>query len=177
MTDEALRYVKTNHVITAKTNGRRDLQKTYNDLQFGVYSPKTFSALILKFKNPSTTILLFSTGSLTIMGCSSVWGARYVMHKLKRRLGIQFVCISLTNIVFNMKFNALNIDKLYNSEQGSCMCNMELFPSCTYTVPDTNIKANFFSSGKVVVTGCQSDQDVEETSVKLIDFIRTFREK
>lgn len=171
-------FFKTNHIITIKTHGMRSLKDTFDILGYGTYSPITFSALTLKHKNPSTTVIVFSTGNITIMGAPNFWGAMYVIQYIKRKLKLKFITVKLTNVVvkFDIKKyrESIKINRLYEWDQSNCACNEELFPSCTYSVPDTNIKANFFTSGKIVVTGCNNHDTVIKTIKHLIDVVHRF---
>jgi TATA-box binding protein (TBP) (component of TFIID and TFIIIB) len=174
----SVEYTKINHVITVKTHGKRCLVKTYEKLNFGTYNPDVFSALTLHFENPHVTVIIFSTGNITVMGCSTLWGALYVLQWIKHKLNLKFMKIKLTNVV--VKFNIINIKKqvdivkLYESNKSDCACDVDTFPSCTYSVPGTNIKANFFNSGKIVVAGCSSDEQVIAIINKLVDLIHKF---
>jgi TATA-box binding protein (TBP) (component of TFIID and TFIIIB) len=134
-------------------------------LQYGEHAPNKFSALTLKHKNPSATIIMFSTGNITIMGPKTRWGAMYVLATLKRKFDLKIINVNVTNIV--VKFTQLvgnntrtnmDITALYNWNQKDCDCDIDYFQSCTYMVPGTKIKANFFNSKKVIVTGCKSEE-------------------
>jgi TATA-box binding protein (TBP) (component of TFIID and TFIIIB) len=173
-----IEFTKTNHIITIKTHGRRSLKNTFNILGYGTYSPIKFSALTLTHKNPSATVIIFATGNITIMGAPNFWGAMYVLLYLKRKLSLKFITIRLTNVVVKLsieKFkNTVKINKLYEWDQSNCACNEELFPSCTYRVPDTNIKANFFTSGQIVVTGFNNHEKVLKIVGHLVDVVHRF---
>lgn len=150
---------KTNHVLSVKTIGRRDLAKTFHKLKYGNYSPKTFSALTLTYKDPDVTIICFSTGNFTIMGTTTYHGALLALYRLKKSLNLNITSVKLTNIVFkfdisNFKKDQYTISDVYASNMKNAVCDIENFPSCTYSIPDSNIKANIFDSGKIVVAGC-----------------------
>lgn len=174
----SIEFVIINHIITIKTHGMRSLTDTFNKLNYGTYSPITFSALTLKHKNPSATVIIFSTGNITIMGAPNYWGAMYVIQYIKRQLNLNFINVKLTNVVVKFsikKFkDTIKINKLYEWDQSNCACNEELFPSCTYSVPNTNIKANFFTSGKIVVTGCNNNDMVKNVIEHLVDVVHRF---
>lgn len=177
---KTVEFFKTNHIITVKSHGMRNLKDTFNTLGYGTYSPVTFSALTLKHKNPSTTVIIFSTGNVTIMGAPSFWGAMYVLQHIKRKLSLELIMVKLTNVVVKFCIKALKesveINRLYEWGQKNCACNEELFPSCTYCVPDSNIKANFFSSGKVVVTGCSNHDTIIRVVEHLIEVVHRFND-
>jgi TATA-box binding protein (TBP) (component of TFIID and TFIIIB) len=102
----------------------------------------------------------------------------YVIQYIKRKLDLEFINVKLTNVVVKFsikKFKeTIKINKLYEWDQSNCACNEELFPSCTYSVPNSNIKANFFTSGKIVVTGCNNNDKVKSVIEHLVDVIHRF---
>lgn len=173
-----IEYIKTNHIITIKTHGMRNLKDTFDILGYGTYSPLTFSALTLKHKNPSATVVVFSTGNITIMGAPNFWGAMFILQHIREKLNLKILNIKLTNVVVNLNIKMFNdnvkINNLYEWDQSKCVYDEELFPSCTYNVPNTNIKANFFTSGKIVVTGCNTEAVVISTIQHLVDLIHRF---
>lgn len=158
-----IEYTQTNHVIISQINERQCLSDTLNALGFGNYRPKTYSALTQKFSNPKSSAIIFSTGVITSMGCPSFYEALYVLLKIKRELGVNFVNIRLSNIVvtFSIKsLGVLNLEKFQSVNQSSSTLNMEIFPCLTFIIPDTNIKANIFATGKVVLTGCGNHSQI-----------------
>lgn len=164
-------YKQSNHVILAQTNGRRCLIDVHDKLGLGKYRPKTYSALTQKFSNPKATAILFSTGNITSMGCASFYGAMYVLLKLKRDLGLQFVNIKLSNIVvgFSVKhMGPLSLDRFYELNQEYCTFDIEVFPCLTFNIPNTKIKANLFATGNVVLAGCRSHEQIKESIAKII---------
>lgn len=171
-----IEYEKINHVIIVKTHGRRCIRNAFEKLRYGEHTPNSFSALTLKHKNPSATIIMFSTGNITIMGPKTRWGALYVLQTLKQKFDLDIIHINTTNVVvkFFQKSKSMNINELYNWNKKDCDCDVDLFPSCTYMVPGTSIKANFFNSGKVVVAGCNTEEMVEKIIKHLMSVIHNF---
>lgn len=172
-------YVKVNHVINAHSYGRRSLMQLQEQLGYGTYCPSRFSALTLPHKNPSVSIIVFSTGNIIMMGSGSTWAALYALLRLKRKIGLEIVDIKLTNMVVKFDITGLrkrpvDVYNLYTWDQANCTCNMELFPSCTYAVPGTRMKANLFDSGKVVVTGATNDAEVALAVREVIDMVNRF---
>ena len=167
-------YIKTNHVMIVKTQGKRCVKYAFGKLRYGEHTPNRFSALTLEHQNPSATIIMFSTGNITIMGPKTKWGALYVLSLLKDIFDLEIIHINVANIVVNLsqpvREGVMKINDLYQWNKKDCDCDEDLFPSCTYMVPNTTIKANFFNSGQIVVTGCSNDE-VIETVVKHLIFV------
>ena len=171
-------YHKTNHVMIVKTQGKRCVKFTFDKLKYGEHTPNRFSALTLRHQNPSATIIMFSTGNITIMGPKTQWGAMYVLSLLKDIFDLEIIHINIANIVVNMKQprreGMMNIDDLYQWNKKDCDCDVDLFPSCTYMVPGTSIKANFFNSGEMVIAGCNNDETIQKVIRHLILIIDSF---
>jgi transcription initiation factor TFIID TATA-box-binding protein len=170
-------YEKINHVIIVKTHGRRCITSAFEKLRYGEHTPNSFSALTLKHRNPSATIIMFSTGNITIMGPKTHWGAMYVLEVLKQKFDLHIMHINVANIAVKFLQNASGMDirELYSWNKRDCDCDLDLFPSCTYMVPNTTVKANFFNSGKVVVLGCNTEEKVEHVIKHLTYVIHSFR--
>jgi len=170
-----MEYNIENNVIIIKTHGMINLADTYKKMGYGTYCPTKFSALTLNHVNPSAAVIIFSTGNITIMGAKSYWGAMYIVQYIKRKLGLVFIDVKLSNvvIVFYLK-NVININNLYEWDRSKCACNVIIFPSCRYSIPNTNIKANFFTSGKIVVTGCPDVSVASNTIHYLLDVIKKY---
>lgn len=170
--DQAITYKQSNHVILAQTNGRRDLVEIHDQLGMGKYRPKTYSALTQKFSNPKATSIIFSTGNITSMGCSSYYGAMYVLLKLKRELGLEFINVKLSNIVvgFSIKhMGSLDLKTFYEKNQRFCTFDVEVFPCLTFNIPNTKIKANLFATGNVVLAGCRSHEQIKDSIGKVVE--------
>jgi TATA-box binding protein (TBP) (component of TFIID and TFIIIB) len=168
---EEIVYRQTNHVILAQTFGRQPLVAMWDRLGYGKYRPKTYSALTQKFANPKTTAIIFSTGNITSMGCSTYYGALRVLLELKHSLGLQFINIKLSNIVINFSIKhlgELDLDAFYKMNQQYCTFNVEVFPCLTYNIPNTNIKCNIFATHKVVLAGCQDHTQIKESIKKIV---------
>jgi len=165
-------YRQVNHVILAQTHGRQHLLDVYKRLGYGKYQPKTYSALTQRFRNPKTTVIMFSTGNITNMGCASYYGALRVLLGLKKRLGLDFINVKLTNIVVSLFVGSLGLDHFFESNRGYSTYDPGIFPCCTYNIPGTRIKANIFKSGNVVITGCRSHAQVESSIESVLARVR-----
>lgn len=135
----------------------------------GTTNPRTFSTLTIKTTNPKATIIIFSTGNITVMGCNTKWGILYALYQLKELYPeLVYTDIRITNVV--AKFNLPNVDvgKFFTENVQNCICNLDIFPSCSYHIPNTSVKANFFNSGKMILVGCTTDDMIQEVMEKII---------
>ena len=169
-------YKQTNHVILAQCHGRQSLLDVFKQLGFGKYRPKTYSALTQRFINPKATMIIFSTGNITNMGCKTFFGAMRVLLNVKKKLQLDIINIKLTNIVINFSFKDLgpiDLDKFYEENRGVCTYDPRIFPCLTYGIPDTKIKANIFDSGNVVITGCKNRECIQEAVNLVMEKIKS----
>lgn len=174
-------YKRTNHVISIKMYGKKSLTDVFKTVNTGVYDPKKFSAVTMKLEQPHVTVIIFSTGNVTVMGCTSYFGILYALHYLKRKFNIEFISIKLTNIVSNISLEdvfvkPVDIFKFFNFTRDCSTLNIAVFPCCTYKIPNKNTKANIFKSGSVNIVGSKSKADMEANIKHVLDKITEFVE-
>ena len=162
-----MEYRKTNYVITIKTSGAKDIKGMYYRHCIGTTNPRTFSTLTIKTTNPKATIIIFSTGNITVMGCDTKWGVFYTLHQLRTLYPeLIYTDIKITNVVAKFELPKRDITKVFHDNIQRCICNLDIFPSCSYHVPNTSVKANFFNSGKMILVGCTDDDMIKEIMEK-----------
>lgn len=167
-------FKQTNHVFLAQTCSKKNLRKIQSILGFGRYKPKTYSAVTQRFSNPKATIILFSTGNTTSMGSTTKFGALRILLMLKQKLDLNFTHIKLTNVVTTIdisKHQKVDLNKIYSKNKSRASYDSSIFPCVTLNVPDSNIKANVFASGKIVITGCSNRQVVEKTILIVLNMV------
>jgi TATA-box binding protein (TBP) (component of TFIID and TFIIIB) len=165
-----LLYLRTNHVLLVRTRDSRCLYRVNEILRTGKYSPKTYSALTLHYSKPKTTVIMFSTGNITNMGSRSYYGALLVIHSLKRRLKLEIVHVRLTNAVVTFSiscYGKLSLGALNSDNPGTTTYDPGLFPCCTLNIENSTAKANIFESGKVVLAGCRTAEQIE-TNIRFV---------
>ncbi len=168
-------YVQTNHVFLAQTCSKKNLRRVQSTLGFGRFKPRTYSAVTQRFSNPKATIILFSTGNTTSMGSTTKFGALRILLMLKNKLKLRYTHIKLTNVVTTIdisKHQNVALPKIYNKNKTRASYDASIFPCVTLNVPNSNIKANVFASGKVVITGCSSKEVVEKTIKIILDMTK-----
>jgi transcription initiation factor TFIID TATA-box-binding protein len=130
---------------------------------------KRFPGAVLRLQNPKIAVLVFSSGKVVITGAKSpedlARGQEILIKKMKEA-GV--TCydtpdVAVTNIVcsydigkyinLNKVVITLNLEKIeYEPEQ---------FPGLVYRISDPKIVALLFSSGKIILTGGKTMEDVE----------------
>ena len=129
---------------------------------------KRFPGAVLRLQNPKITVLVFSSGKVVITGIKShddfVRGLDNLLQKMKEA-GV--IChdtpeVAVTNMVcsydigkyinLNKVVITLNLEKIeYEPEQ---------FPGLVYRISDPKVVALLFSSGKIILTGAKTMEDV-----------------
>lgn len=170
----SIEYRKTNFVIITRTLGRIMLLDAYKKLGYGQFNPRSYSALTQKMKNDKLTIIMFSTGVISCMGSMSYYGALKYLFKLKTRLGLVILNVKVSNVVvtFNVNNEHVNLDRLYEQNKNYATYNKEIFPSLSLGVPDSKIICNIFSTGKVVIAGCNDEDKIRDAIEYVVEKIK-----
>ena len=118
-----------------------------------------FPGLVIKLKNPKSTILLFRSGKVVITGTKSVKSLSTIVSKVRKRLidlGIELDVepkIKVENIVSSGGFGMpLNLD-LISLTLDRTIYEPEVFPGLIYKVEEPKVCFLLFSSGKIICTG------------------------
>ncbi|KAI1710634.1 transcription factor TFIID (or TATA-binding protein, TBP) domain-containing protein [Ditylenchus destructor] len=133
----------------------------------GKYNPERFDALIIKNKFPKSTALVFKSGKVVVVGTKNEEDARaagqFVVDKLA-------VCgftasindFSIQNIVASGSIGEpISLPKLANFYLSEAHHEPELFPGLTFRTKLGIV--NLFGTGKFVVTGAKTLQDLKFT--------------
>ena len=130
---------------------------------------KKFPGAVLRIANPKITVLIFSSGKVVMTGVKSnddfVRGLDIVIQKMKEA-GV--IChdtpdVTVTNMVcsYNMG-NKINLNKVVMSLSfESIEYEPEQFPGLVYRISDPKVVALLFSSGKIILTGGKTMEDIE----------------
>lgn len=137
------------------------------------FNPQCFAAATLRIKYPRTTALTFASGNVVCTGARNEHESRYAARKYCRvfqALGLK-VCFNkfkIQNIVasvdvgFTIKLHELAIDY-------GVWANYEpdLFPGLILRSISPKLVYLIFRSGKIVITGAKTKEQIESTYYKL----------
>ncbi|CAM9932692.1 unnamed protein product [Ectocarpus sp. 12 AP-2014] len=184
-----------NVTATADMKCTIDLKTVVMRARNAEYNPKRFSACIIRLINknePKATALVFKTGKVVVTGSRSNASVDYACktfarilskldngsggpsHKinfdLERDRRVQNM-VATTDVGFPIR-----LEGLVASNQG-CFCNYEpeLFPGLIYRMKDPKICFLIFVSGKVVLTGAKSAQQLEDGFKKMYPTLCQFK--
>ena len=175
--------VATAQILTSKP---LHLDRLHQILRFSSFNRRKFAAVTVRLHHPNCTILLFTSGKLVITGAKSASEAllsAYHIRSILRRacIGQRFLVsnFEIQNIVSHCELSFgngefLNIDALYERYHIYSTYQSHIFPGLIFRYPDLRVVALMFFSGKVVLTGARSLQDIEDGWAVIFSLIKPF---
>ena len=165
-----------NIVATAQiqTSAPLHLDRLKQIFRFSSFNRRKFAAVTLRLVRPNCTILLFTSGKLVITGSKSFSEAllsAYRIRALLRRtcVGQQFTItgFEIQNVVSHCELvvgegEILYIEALYERYHIYSTYQSHIFPGLIFRYPNLKVVALMFFSGKVVLTGAKSLNDIDE---------------
>ncbi len=156
-----------NIVATVTLDQTLDLNAIARSVPNVEYDPEEFPGLILRLENPKLTALVFNSGKMVVTGAKSTQTLIKGFKKIIRlfvRHGIIIVGkpkIQIQNIVASANLG-VEVD-LENAAYllPNTMYEPEQFPGLIHRMNDPKVVLLIFSSGKMVITGAKSEEDVQ----------------
>jgi transcription initiation factor TFIID TATA-box-binding protein len=130
---------------------------------------KRFPGAVLRLQNPKITVLVFSSGKVVITGIKShddfVRGLDNLIQKMKE---VVVICHDKPDVAVTNMVCSYNLGKYINLNKVVITLNLEhieyepeQFPGLVYRISDPKIVALLFSSGKIILTGGKTMEDVK----------------
>lgn len=144
-----------------------DLAELADDLSNAEFDAERFPGLIYRTADPKVTTLVFRSGKIICTGSKRVDGSESAIEELMHEfetLGIQCdsPTVEIQNVVgvadvgCKLNLNAIAIGLgLENTEY-----EPEQFPGLVYRMDDPSVVSLLFGSGKVVITGAKTREEV-----------------
>jgi transcription initiation factor TFIID TATA-box-binding protein len=146
------------------------------------YNPQRFAAVIMRIRDPRTTALIFSSGKVVITGARSEEDARLAARKyakIVRKLGyadVKLADFELHNLVASADVRfPIRLEALAHAHSNYAHYEPELFPGLVYRMLEPRLALLIFVSGKVVITGAKSRDDLNEAFQRLYPVLCQFR--
>lgn len=129
---------------------------------------KRFPGAVLRLQNPKITVLVFSSGKVVITGIKSqddfVRGLDNLIQKMKE---VGVICHDAPDVAVTNMVCSYDIGKYINLNKVVITLNMEnieyepeQFPGLVYRISDPKVVVLIFSSGKIILTGGKTMEDV-----------------
>jgi transcription initiation factor TFIID TATA-box-binding protein len=173
-----------NIVSTVNLGCKLDLKSIAMRARNAEYNPRRFAAVILRIRDPKTTALVFHSGKMVVTGAKSEDLARLAARKYARiiqKLGftaIQFLDFTIQNIVgsCDVKF-PIRLEGLALDHEDFSSYEPELFPGLIYRMVLPKIVLLIFVSGKIVLTGAKSREQIYEAFEYIYPVLTEFRKE
>jgi len=190
-----------NIVVTANLSCPLNLRQIALQVMNTYYEPKKFTGLVMRIKEPKTTALIFNTGKIVVLGAKTEEDSKKACRKyakIIKSLGFEVILknITIQNMVgsCDIKFQipliplSLHMKKYLNDSR--IAYEPELFPGLIYHYLSSNsnnddqIKENesnivflIFESGKIVIAGGKSKNQIYDAFNEIYRFLCKFKVK
>jgi len=162
-----------------------DLNHIHSLLPFSFYDQSKFAAITVRLQEPNCTTLLFSSGKLVVTGCRSwyecVYASLFIAGLLRECLvGHEFTLVTcdVQNMVAHVEVpvgqGCLDLQRMYAQMSLNCTYQRKMFPGLIYRPDASPVVLLCFFSGKVVITGGKTMEDVYAGWSRLWPTLRSF---
>ncbi|MCC6016970.1 MAG: TATA-box-binding protein [Desulfurococcaceae archaeon] len=155
-----------NIVATVSIDQTIDLEYLDKVLPNVDYDPDQFPGLVFRLDNPKVTSLVFRSGRMVVTGAKSTSDLIRAVKKIIRILmkhNVQITSkprIQIQNIVASANLGAEVLLEKVAFLLENTMYEPEQFPGLIYRMEEPHVVLLIFSSGKMVVTGAKSEEEV-----------------
>ena len=158
-----------------------DLFKIATHARNAEYNPKRFPAVTLRIQDPKATGLTFKNGKMNIVGCRTEESAFLAARKFGRilknlKFPVKLKSFTIANMVATMdaKF-PIHLESMAASQHRIFVTyNPEIFAGLIYRMPKPRATLLIFVSGKVVVTGTKSMQNIIDAAEHIHPILELF---
>lgn len=146
------------------------------------YNPNRNAALVMKIKEPNATALIFSNGKVICTGVKTEVEARtasYKFAKIIQKLGYKNVKlrnfeIHNTMASCDVQFS-ISLSGFFKKHMMFSSYEPELFPGLKYYMKRPKVVFSIFISGKIVMSGAKTRNDIYNAFEKLYPAIVEFK--
>jgi len=179
---EGTKYdVEIQNVVAVGSLGQKmDLLAIMKVFRNAEYRPKRFPGLVFKLKQPKTATLIFSTGKMVCTGAKSEKIAKSAVRKVVRELKKEgFIIrrspkIEIVNLVCTADVGGSIDIEAASDILDNTMYEPEQFPGMIYRMKEPKVVILMFRSGKIVLTGGKSKDQVNEAFEKVISILTEY---
>ena len=152
-------------------------------LPYSFYDRNRFAAITIRFRSPDCTTLLFGSGKLVVTGGRNWYECALAGLQVCRILRDAFPSqafalanCEVQNIVAHVELpvgaGMLDLQGMYGKLELHCMYQRTMFPGLIFRPDASPVVLLCFYSGKVVITGGKTTQDVYDGWAKLWPTVR-----
>lgn len=162
-----------NIVATVTLDQTLDLYAIERSIPTVEYNPDQFPGLIFRLDSPKVTALIFKSGKMVVTGAKSTLELIRAVKKIIRTLRKKGIVITgkpkiqIQNIVASANlYVEVNLEKAAFLLEDN-MYEPEQFPGLIYRMNSPQVVLLIFSSGKMVITGAKSEDEVKDAVYKI----------
>jgi len=167
-----------NIVATVTLDQKLDLNAIARSVPNIEYDPEEFPGLILRLESPRLTALVFNSGKMVVTGAKStqmlIKGFKHIMRIFVRH-GIIIVGkpkIQIQNIVASANLGVeIDLERAAYLLSNT-MYEPEQFPGLIHRMKEPKVVLLIFSSGKMVITGAKSEEDVQKAVYSIYERLK-----
>ena len=148
-----------------------NLNKIHEMLPFSFYDQHKFAAITVRLHKPDCTTLLFSSGKLVVTGCRSwyecVYASLFITGVLQECIpghSFRLLACDVQNMVAHVEIpvngGCLDLHAMYARMALNCTYQRKMFPGLIYRPEASPVVLLCFFSGKIVITGGKTMEDV-----------------
>ena len=167
-----------NIVISSDLKNKLILNKINAKLPHTEYNPDRFPGLILKIKEPRSSILLFTNGKIVCTGTKSFEKAEEAVNNLIKMLnktGYNLKLNPILHVQNQVAFGELKIGLNLNQLAMKLIdveYEPEQFPGLVHRIKEPKSTFLLFSNGKFVCTGTKNKKELDYSINKLIEDLK-----
>jgi len=162
-----------------------DLHRIHEMLPFSFYDQSKFAAITVRLHSPDCTTLLFSSGKLVVTGCRTwyqcVYASLFIANLLQECVpghSFELIACDVQNMVAHVEVplhgGYLDLHSMYNQMALNCTYQRKMFPGLIYRPESSPVVLLCFFSGKIVITGGKTMDDVYSGWSRLWPVLRSF---
>lgn len=146
-----------------------DLRAIALEKAFIEYNPQKFAAATIRIRSPRTTALAFASGNMVCTGAkteleSRLAGRKYVRVLQKNGIPVSFRNFKIQNIVASSEVpHTLKLLELSRAFGPYVSYEPDLFPGLVFRTTAPKLVFLLFRSGKIVITGAKSRDEITKT--------------
>mmetsp|Transcript_15103 Transcript_15103/g.27338 ORF Transcript_15103/g.27338 Transcript_15103/m.27338 type:complete len:297 (-) Transcript_15103:148-1038(-) len=171
-----------NMSATADLGVRLDLKQIALRCRNTEFNPRRFAAVIMRLREPRATALIFGSGKLVITGTKSSHNSSLATKKIAyilERVGFQpssYINFKVQNIVGTVDVGfPVRLEGVAFAHPTFSSYEPELFPGLIYRLVQPRVVLLIFVSGKVVITGAKTEEQLVEGLKKVYPVMLEFR--
>jgi len=146
------------------------------------FNPRRFAAVIMRLREPRATALLFASGRMVVTGNKSSHNCALAAKKFSfivSKVGFQpapLIDFKIQNVVGTVDVGfPIRLEGVVYAHPTFSSYEPELFPGLIYRLAQPRVVFLIFVSGKVVITGAKTEEQMVEGLKKVYPILMEFR--